>query len=84
MHADYKQWRQPDQPGMSCCNDADCRPTRAFKDDFGHWRAWDGRRWLFVPPAKVLAPDLLRDGRSHLCASPEGNVYCLSPAEPKI
>src|ERR687887_2305861 len=46
MHDIYKYWHPPLNPGTSCCDNADCRPTRAFVDGEGHWRGWDGGAWL--------------------------------------
>lgn len=81
MHGEYKDWKQPSN-GLSCCNDQDCRPTRADLTEQG-WRAWDGTRWLAVPWSAVLDVRA-KDGRSHLCSTPAGHVYCLVPADPKI
>ena len=80
MHDIYKHWSPPLNPGTSCCNNADCRPTRAFVDSDGHWRAWNGSAWLLVPQERVLPTDYAGDGRSHLCEN-EGFVYCFSPGE---
>jgi hypothetical protein len=79
-HDEYREWKQPGS-GLSCCNDQDCRPTRAYLSEDG-WRAWDGTRWLPVPWSAVLDVRA-RDGRTHLCATPGGHVYCLVPADPK-
>ena len=81
-HDTYSTWQRPDVGG-SCCNDSDCRPTRAYLGEDGRWRAWDGLGWIIIPPGKVLPTDLAKDGRSHICASPEGAVYCFSPAGPR-
>ena len=54
MHDLYKAWHPPDNPRTSCCNNADCRPTRAYVDENGTWRAWDGLLWLVVPPERTL------------------------------
>jgi hypothetical protein len=67
QHDIYKEWTAPDNPALSCCNNNDCRPTRSYKGDDGLWRAWNGYRWLTVPPNRVLPTDLAKDGRSHLC-----------------
>lgn len=80
-HDEYKDWKQPGT-GVSCCNDQDCRPTRAYLTEDG-WRAWDGTRWLPVPWSAVLDVRA-KDGRSHLCSTPGGHVFCLVPADPKI
>jgi hypothetical protein len=80
MHDIYQHWHPPLNPGTSCCNNADCRPTRAFVDNDGHWRAWNGAAWLTVPQERVLPVDYAGDGRSHLCEK-EGFVYCFTPGE---
>ena len=82
MHDVYKAWHPPDNPKTSCCNNADCRPTRAFVDDDGTWRAWNGRLWLMVPSGRLLPTDLAGDGRSHLCEK-AGYIYCFTPAPPR-
>lgn len=80
MHDTYKNWHPPLNPASSCCSNADCRPTRAYVDDDRHWHAWNGSRWLIVPPERVLPTDYAGDGRSHLCEK-EGQIYCFTPAE---
>lgn len=80
-HDIYRGWMVPGT-ATSCCNDRDCRPTRARMDEHERWEAWDGERWLKVPPDRVLkipSPD----GRSHLCEM-NGAVLCFLPAGPKI
>lgn len=81
MHHAYKHWVQPDN-GASCCDDRDCRPTRARGDMDGNWEAWNGSKWIPIPRNKILklpSPD----GRSHLCSSEDDTVYCFLPAGPK-
>ncbi|MBV8187942.1 MAG: hypothetical protein JOY64_17075 [Alphaproteobacteria bacterium] len=80
MHDIYKNWHPPQNPGTSCCNNADCRPTRAFVDDDGHWRAWNGSAWLSIPQERVLPANFAGDGRSHICEK-DGFVYCFAPGE---
>lgn len=79
-HDPYTDWRKPDNPGVSCCNDTDCRPTRAYMGDDGLWRAWDGAKWLTVPKEVVLPTDYGQDGRSHLCEA-HGYIYCFTPGQ---
>ncbi|MFO1080873.1 MAG: hypothetical protein U1E23_09635 [Reyranellaceae bacterium] len=67
MHPTYKNWL--DGRGFSCCDDSDCRPTRAWRGDDGRWRAWDGRGWVVVPVDAVL-PIPSPDMRSHICMTP--------------
>ena len=80
MHDIYQHWHTPLNPRISCCNNADCRPTRAFVDDNGIWRAWNGSTWLQVPQERVLPTDYAGDGRSHLCET-DGFIYCFTPGE---
>lgn len=89
MHDVYRNWHSPSNPNVSCCNGqsasdphGDCRPTRAYIGDDGLWRAWNGLKWLTIPPSKVLPTDLAGDGRSHLCELDEF-IYCFSPASPR-
>ncbi|MDP2377805.1 hypothetical protein [Reyranella sp.] len=86
QHDIYKDWHPPGNPETSCCSAAkpdgsgDCRPTRAFVDDDGNWRAWNGVMWLIVPPERILPPNYAGDGRSHLCEK-EQYIYCFTPGE---
>lgn len=77
-HDGYELWKQPAN-GASCCDSRDCRPTRARMDDAERREAWDGRRWIKVPPGAVL-PMKSPDGRSHLCEM-NGAVFCFVPGE---
>ena len=85
-HDVYRQWSPPNNPGTSCCNaekpdgTGDCRPTRAFVGDDGLWHAWNGIKWLVVPPSRVLPPNFAGDGRSHLCEKLQF-IFCFSPGE---
>ena len=81
-HDPYTDWKQPGS-GASCCNGQDCRPVRAYVGEDGLWRAWDGVRWLKVPADKLLPVDFAKDGRSHLCSTADGHVYCFSPGVPR-
>jgi len=80
MHDIYKLWTPPLNPNTSCCDNSDCRPTRAFVDNEGHWRAWNGVLWLQVPQDRVLPPNHAGDGRSHLCEK-EQFIFCFAPGE---
>lgn len=82
QHDIYKGWHPPGNPNTSCCNNDDCRPTRAYVDETGRWRVWNGHRWLAVPWERVLPTDHAGDGRSHLCERGEF-IYCFTPASPR-
>jgi len=86
-HDWYKELKQPGT-GYSCCNgrsntsDGDCRPTRAYISDDGMWYALLNGRWVPVPP-RVVLKQLAPDGRSHICASRSGMIYCFLGGSPK-
>jgi len=86
-HDWYKDLKQP-STGYSCCNgrsntsDGDCRPTRAYLSDDGMWYALLNGRWVPVPP-RVVLQQLAPDGRSHICASKSGMIYCFLGGSPK-
>ena len=86
-HDWYRELKQPDT-GYSCCNgrtatsEGDCRPTRAYLNDDGMWYALLEGRWVPVPP-RVVLKQLAPDGRSHICASRSGMIYCFLGGSPK-
>jgi hypothetical protein len=86
-HDWYKELKQPGT-GYSCCNgttngiEGDCRPTRAYLQDDGTWRALVDGRWVEVPP-RVVLKQLAPDGNSHICASRSGLIYCFLGGSPK-
>src|SRR3954447_4888136 len=86
-HDWYQELKQPGT-GYSCCNgtvngiEGDCRPTRAYLTDEGQWRALIDGKWVIVPPRAVLK-QLAPDGRSHICASRSGVIYCFLGGSPK-
>jgi hypothetical protein len=86
-HDWYKELKQPGT-GYSCCNgtvngiEGDCRPTRAYLQDDGTWRALIDGRWVLVPP-RVVLKQLAPDGNSHICASRSGLIYCFLGGSPK-
>ncbi len=90
-HAENHDWYQHlKQPGtgFACCNgtkngvEGDCRPTRAYMNDDGTWRALINGIWVPVPP-RVVLKQLAPDGSSHICASKSGMIYCFLGGSPK-
>ena len=90
-HAENHDWyRELKQPGTgySCCNgtmngvEGDCRPTRAYLQDDGTWKAMIDGRWMPVPP-RVVLKNLAPDGNSHICAGKSGMIYCFIGGSPK-
>lgn len=86
-HDWYKELKQPGT-GYSCCNgsvngaEGDCRPTRAYLQDDGTWKAMIDGRWMLVPP-RVVLKSLAPDGNSHICAGKTGMIYCFIGGSPK-
>lgn len=79
-HDPYSDWKQPS--GASCCNDRDCRPTRAWRGDDGWWNAEVNGFWVKVPPRAVLGI-VAPDGNSHICINPGGLILCFVAGVPK-
>ena len=46
------------------------------------WYALLDGRWVPVPP-RVVLKQLAPDGRSHICASRSGMIYCFLGGSPK-
>lgn len=82
-HDIYHHWKVPANPNVSCCDNTDCRPTRAYLGEDGLWRAWNGTEWLTVPLGALLPTDYAKDGRSHLCEK-AGYVFCFSPGDARF
>ena len=91
-HDWYKGLKQPGT-GYSCCNgevkgpngqvvEGDCRPTRAYLNEDGTWKAMIDGRWMPVPP-RVVLKNLAPDGNSHVCAGKSGMIYCFIGGSPK-
>jgi hypothetical protein len=81
----YSTWRMPDNPAVSCCNDADCYPTDIkYIDGRLYAKRREDGKFIFVPPQKVERNRDNPDGRNHLCApppsaySPTDTVYCFA------
>jgi hypothetical protein len=84
-HAEQHDWyRTLVHPftGRPCCDDRDCRPTRAYVDDEGVWRALLDERWVIVP-SEVVLKNGSPDGRSHICADERGIIFCFIGGVPK-
>lgn len=82
LHPTYKDWKTG--TGYGCCDDRDCRPTRAYVDEQGRWRAMADGSWVIVPPDAVLKMPS-PDGRSHICMTPGAmEPRCFVPGEPRI
>jgi hypothetical protein len=81
MRPRYEKWI--DKRGFGCCDNRDCRPTRAYVGEDGQWRAIADGIWHVVPPDTVLhipSPD----GRSHICMTPGAQEpRCFVPGEPR-
>jgi hypothetical protein len=61
--------------GTSCCSMADCRPVE-YRSVGDHYEALVGRRWIPVPPEKVLHRSDNPTGGAVLCWTPNLGVMC--------
>ncbi|OPY96852.1 hypothetical protein A5906_00610 [Bradyrhizobium sacchari] len=80
----YSNWRMPDNPVLSCCNNADCYPTEIRYDEGRIYarRREDGK-YILIPSQKVERHRDNPDGRNHICAPPPSaslvdTVYCFA------
>ena len=81
----YSNWHMPDNPSVSCCNEADCYPTeiKYVGGNVYAKRREDGK-YIAIPPEKVERNRDNPDGRNHLCAPPPNvshpsdTVFCFA------
>jgi len=81
----YSTWRMPDNPTLSCCNNADCYPTDIkYLDGNVYARRREDGKYILIPPQKVEHNRDNPDGQNHLCAPPPGlsnstdTVFCFA------
>jgi hypothetical protein len=81
----YSTWHMPDNPTVSCCNDADCYPTEIkYADGKIYAKRREDGKYILIPPEKVERNRDNPDGRNHLCApppsvsSPSDTVFCFA------
>jgi hypothetical protein len=81
----YSTWHMPDNPTLSCCNNADCYPTDVkYIDGNIYARRREDGKYILIPAQKVEHNRDNPDGRNHLCAPPPGvsnssdTVYCFA------
>ncbi len=81
----YSTWRMPDNPSVSCCNDADCYPTEIkYVDGTLYAKRREDGKYIPIPPDKVERNRDNPDGRNHLCAPPpnvlhpSNTVFCFA------
>jgi hypothetical protein len=81
----YSKWHMPDNPAVSCCNEADCYPTeiKYIRGEIYAKRREDGK-YIPIPPQKVERNRDNPDGLNHLCAPPPSvtrpsdTVFCFA------
>jgi len=81
----YSAWHMPDNPSVSCCNQADCYPTEIkYVDGEIYAKRREDGKYIPIPPQKVERNRDNPDGRNHLCAPPPSvyhpsdTVYCFA------
>jgi hypothetical protein len=65
----HSKWHMPDNPSVSCCNNAECHPTeiKYVDGDIYAKRSEDGK-YIPIPHQKVERNRDNPDGRNHLCS----------------
>ena len=72
----YATWHMPDNPSVSCCNEADCYPTEIkYVDGNIYAKRREDGKYIPVPPEKVERNRDNPDGRNHLCAPPPNGLH---------
>jgi hypothetical protein len=72
----YSNWRMPDHPFVSCCNDSDCYPTEIkYVDGNIYAKRREDGTYIPVPTEKVERNLDNPDGRNHLCAPPPDSPH---------
>jgi len=72
----YSAWHMPDNPSVSCCNEADCYPTEIkYVDGELYAKRREDGKYIAVPPQKVERNRDNPDGRNHLCAPPPNVLH---------
>ena len=81
----YSTWHMPDNPALSCCNNADCYPTDIkYVDGKIYAKRREDGKYILIPPQKIEHNRDNPDGRNHLCAPPPGlsslpdTVFCFA------
>jgi hypothetical protein len=81
----YSTWHMPDNPSVSCCNEADCYPTEIkYVDGELYAKRREDGKYIPIPSQKVERNRDNPDGRNHLCAPPPSvfhpsdTVYCFA------
>jgi hypothetical protein len=81
----YSNWHMPDNPALSCCNNADCYPTDIkYVDGNIYAKRREDGKYILIPPQKVEHNRDNPDGRNHLCAPPPSpsnssdTVFCFA------
>jgi hypothetical protein len=86
----FEELKQPvnNEP---CCNMTDCYRTEARQLPDGSWTAtltdYTGKRWVQIPPEKVVKHPLSIDGEAYICNSlgmgyEETTIFCFIPPIP--
>lgn len=76
----FQSLRQPGT-GASCCSIADCRMTE-YRTTRSGYEALVGKKWLPVPPGRVLQHTTNPTGRAIVCYLPGEGILCfVRPAE---
>lgn len=86
VHAHYHQLyeRMHNQNGVHCCNagetGGDCRPTTArFNAVTGLWEAKLDGTWVDIQASRHVKDAYGLNEFAHICADPDGYLFCFIP-----
>jgi hypothetical protein len=73
----YDTWKMPHNRSASCCSNKDCYAVEAHRRE-GVWffKHRETGRMLSVPESRIERERDNPDGLNHVCANPQGMVYC--------
>ena len=70
----FQSLRQPGS-GHSCCSIADCR-TVEYRIEGDHYEAWIKRRWIAIPPDRILERTDNPTGHAVACWNVRLEILC--------
>ncbi len=78
IEAWFKSLKQPGS-GMSCCDESDCKRTKARVGPDGWEALTPAGDWISVPEDRIVRPKSNPTGEPILCLSPSRSIYCFVP-----
>lgn len=74
----FKSLRQPGSM-VSCCDESDCKRTKARIGPDGWEALTPAGDWIAIPEGRIVRPKSNPTGEPILCLSPGRTIYCFVP-----